>query len=97
MFLYVLAVGIYGTPQKPRHPVFRNTVRLIAFGGSAILLAELIGLVSDIHKPMAVIFVWGVCGLIVILAEYDLGSPKIAIVALMVVALLFGLALWPYF
>ena len=91
--LNVLAVGIYGTPEKPRHPVFRNTVRLIAFGGSVIMLAEFVGLVSNIQKPMAAMSVWLVCGVIVLLAEYDLGSPRIAIAAISVSALLIGMAI----
>lgn len=79
-----LAIAVYGTEQNPRHPILRNTVRLIAFGGAPISGAIVLGVVNNIEFPLLVTFVWAVCSLIVLSGEYYIGSKKIAYVAIAV-------------
>jgi hypothetical protein len=94
LLIGLLGYAIYGTSERPRHPLLRNMVRLIAFGGTAIAVAFLFGLTGGFKFFPFVIFVWLLCSLIVIYAEYYLGNPKIAHAAAMAYTLLFAVAMW---
>ena len=94
LLIGALGFAIYGTPERPRHPLLRNTVRLFAFGGTAIAIAFLFGLMGEAKFPLFATFVWLLCSLIVIYAEYYLGNPTIARAAAMAFVLLFAVAVW---
>ena len=94
LLIGLLGHAIYGTPERPRHPFLRNLVRLIAFGGTAIAIAFLFGLTGGFKFPPFATFVWLLCSLIVICAEYYVGNPIIARAAAMAFVLLFAIAVW---
>ncbi len=75
--LTVAAYLIYGTKSKPRPPLLRFVVRVIAFGGLPIALAWM-SFWSDVAAPIYVILPWALSVLIVLLAENDLGSKRLA-------------------
>jgi hypothetical protein len=96
LVIMFLAFAAYGTPERPRHPAIRNSLRLFAFGGSAILLALMLGVLGELIIPDVAIFLWAISGLIVLLAENDLGRPSLAFAAIGTVACLSGVAIWQY-
>ncbi|MCE8546792.1 hypothetical protein KBY25_13255 [Ruegeria pomeroyi] len=84
----LLAVTIYGTEERPRSPIWRNTVRVIAFGGAFLSGLGLLGLIPVIDYPIAAMMLWGVCGLIVLVGEYEAGSKRVAIAAIVAAVIL---------
>ncbi|MGL4239337.1 hypothetical protein [Tabrizicola sp.] len=93
----MLAMAIYGSEKHPRHPAIRNSIRIIAFAGSAVALAIMLGLVADIRVPLIVTVLWGLAGLIVLMAEHELGDKRIAVAAWLTGAALLGVGLWQGF
>lgn len=89
----LLAITIYGTEERPRSPIWRNTVRVIAFGGALLSGLGLLGLMPVIDYPIAAMVLWIVCGLIVLVGEYEAGSKWVAIAAIVAVVILILLAL----
>ena len=87
-----VAIWIYGTKDNPRHPVWRNTVRIVAFSGAFFCLGFLLNLFGGFDFPVIVILVWLFCSVIVISAEYYVGSKPVCYVALLVFAALIALA-----
>ena len=92
MIATFLAFAIYGTDAKPRHPVWRNAVRMIAFGGAAIAIASLLSLLGNVEIPTIAVVIWGLCSVIVLLAEYELGSRRVAFASLFALVLLISVA-----
>jgi hypothetical protein len=84
---------IYGTEDKPRHPIWRNTVRVIAFSGAFISAASLLKFLGNFVVPFPIIMIWLLCSVIVISAEYYAGSKKVGLMALGVFAALLVLAI----
>ena len=91
--LAIISHIIYGTEDKPRHPIWRNTVRVIAFSGTIIAAASLLNFLGNIVVPFPIIMIWILCSLIVVSAEYYAGSKKIVLIALGVFAVLLALAI----
>lgn len=87
LFIAAMSIAIYGTDDKPRHPIWRNSVRLVAFCGAFVSIASLSGWLNDTTFPMALVVTWGVCALIVLSAEYYVGSKKVCYAALTVFAI----------
>ncbi|WP_152612147.1 hypothetical protein [Leisingera sp. ANG-S5] len=76
-----LAVWIYGTEDRPKHPIWRNGVRIVAFSGIIVSAAGFKGLLGSFEFPLIFTLVWGGCSLVVISAEYYLGSKRICFAA----------------
>jgi hypothetical protein len=93
LLVHVAAGTIYGTPEKPRPAYLRGLVRVVAFAGAMAVFAALAGAVDLGGVPRLVFLPWALCGLIVILAEYELGSKWIGITAWAVVVALFVVGL----
>ena len=85
---------VYGTPAKPRPPILRFLVRVIAFGGLAVAVAWVIFWPDVAGPPMYVTLPWILSALIVMLAEHDLGSKPLAYVSFAGLALLIAFALF---
>lgn len=89
----VAAATVYGTPARPRPRYLRLTVRLIALGGAIGAMLILTGVFRNL-VPTPVTVIWALCGLILLLAEHELGNRWISLAAwgsaatLLVVALL---------
>lgn len=77
----LLAIWIYGSEDRPRHPIWRNSVRTIAFSGLLVSTASFLGKLGSVRFPLPLIVIWAVCSLVVIMAEYDLGSKKLCLAA----------------
>ena len=92
--LTVAAFLIYGTEAKPRPPILRYVVRVIAFGGLAVAIAWVIFWPDVAGPPMYVTLPWMLVALIVLLAEHDLGSKPLAYVSFAGLALLIAVALF---
>lgn len=88
----LLAITIYGTEERPRSPIWRNTVRIIAFGGALLSGLGLLGLIPVIDYPIAAMVLWIVCGLIVLVGEYEVGSKRVTIAAVVTLVILILLA-----
>jgi len=92
--LTVAACLVYGTDAHPRHPALRNGARLIAFGGLGVALAWVSFWPLVTAPPMFVTAPWLLVALIVLLAEYDLGSKRLAYLGIAGMALLVVVALF---
>ena len=86
----ILGAGLYGTEARPRHPVWKNTLRVVAFGGGALAIASMLSLLGDTRFPVLAILFWLACSLIVLVAEYELGSRRIAFAGYGMAILLIG-------
>ncbi len=91
--LTVAAYLIYGTKAKPRPPALRFVVRVIAFGGLPIALAW-VSFWSDVAAPIFVFLPWALSVLIVLLAENDLGSKRLAYANIVGMTLLIAVGLF---
>lgn len=76
-----LAMWIYGTEDNPKHPFWRNSVRTVAFSGIFVSTAGFLEFFGSFEFPFLITLIWGFCSLIVISAEYYVGSKKICLVA----------------
>lgn len=90
----LFAILIYGTVDRPKHPFWRNTLRGFAFAGALVLAVRLIFPSSNISTPSFLNALWGLSFLTVLLAEYDFGNRKLAVVSWISAAALLGLGLW---
>jgi len=78
----ISAALVYGTEERPRPAILRNTVRVVGFGGAALALATLIGI---LQLPPILAFatpVWVLCLLIVLMAEHVIGRTVLSFAAL---------------
>ncbi len=82
LIVVFLASIIYGSEGSPRHPIWRNLIRFIAFSGAVVSVFSLLGLLGKYDFPIVVVAVWSICSLIIISAEYYVGSKKVAFAAL---------------
>ncbi len=92
--LTVAAFLIYGTEARPRPPILRFVVRVIAFGGLAVALAWVTFWPHVAGPPIYVSLPWMLMALIVLLAEHDLGSKRLAYLSYAGLALLVGVGLF---
>jgi hypothetical protein len=72
----------YGTDRKPRHPFWRNSVRVLGFGGAWISIMSLTGIFPGFLLPLPIMVVCTICGLIVLVTEHEFGATKIAYAAI---------------
>ena len=89
-----LSILIYGTEDKPRHPAVRNTVRTIAFGGSAIVIATALRLIPDQNVHWGIAAICLLSSFVVLMGEYEIGSKRVACAAFATAILLFGVLIW---
>lgn len=75
------AAWIYGTEDKPKHPIWRNSVRTIAFSGILVSTVGFLGFLGSFEFPIGIVLLWVFCSLIVISAEYYMGSKRICLAA----------------
>jgi hypothetical protein len=87
------AMAVYGTEARPRHPALRYGLRVIAFGGLAVALAW-VSFWPNVAAPMYVTVPWMLAALIVLMAEYDMGSKRLAYLSFAGLALLIAVALF---
>ncbi len=73
----LLAVQIYGTPEHPSRPIWRNTLRTIAVVGPLISIGTMLNLWGGFSLPLGVHLIWMVCALFILPAEFFLGSKRI--------------------
>ncbi len=92
--LTVAAFLIYGTEAKPRPPILRFVVRVIAFGGLAVALAWVSFWPNVPAPPIYVTLPWMLVALTVLLAEHDLGSKRLAYASIAGLTLLVAVALF---
>lgn len=88
LIISFLAIWIYGTEEKPKPPIMRNSVRAVAFSGFLVSAASMLGLLGRIEFPLPLILSWAFCAVLIVTAEYYLGSKKIWVAAII------GLAIW---
>jgi hypothetical protein len=86
LVLTFVTVWIYGTDDKPRHPIWRNSVRIVAFTGAFVSAASLLSILGNFEVPRVATLIWALCSLIVISAEYYVGSKKVFLAAVIVFA-----------
>ena len=89
-----LAVWIYGTDDKPRHPIWRNSVRTIAFAGTLVSSASFLGFLGAIQFPLILTLAWALCSLIVISAEYYVGSKRVCLAAFIAYPIWLAIAIY---
>ena len=82
--LAFVAMAIYGTEEKPRHPIWRNSVRTIAFAGVLVSIASFLNIFGAFEFPLVIVLIWAICSLLVISAEYYVGSKKVCLAAFIV-------------
>ena len=87
------AVWVYGRKENPRHPFWRNSVRLIAFSGVLISTAYFLDLFGSFEFPLVITIIWAFCSLIVISTEYYLGSKKLGLAAFIAYPIWFAIAI----
>ncbi|NSX56145.1 hypothetical protein [Parasulfitobacter algicola] len=85
-----IVVCIYGTEKNPRHPIWRNITRTIAFGGAAVAMINILYFSAEIEIPTAIIVVWMLCFLTVFTAELYVGSYIMLATSCVFGLLLFG-------
>ena len=79
----IAAALVYGTEERPRPAILRNTVRVVGFGGAALALATLIGI---LQLPPILAFatpVWVLCLLIVLMVEHVIDRTVLSFAALL--------------
>ena len=89
----IVAVGIYGTEDKPRHPVWRILLRIVAFGGGGFALANIL-LPLGVDVPIVISVLWGFSLLIVLSAEHHFGRAWLSFAAMGTGILVLGALLW---
>ena len=89
-----LAAWIYGTDDNPKHPIWRNSVRTIAFTGILVSSAKFLGFLGAIQFPLILTLVWALCSLIVITAEYYVGSKRVFLAAFIAYPIWLTIALY---
>ena len=93
LVLAFVAVAIYGTEERPRHPLWKNSVRTVAFGGALISSASFLNLLGGFVFPLVVGVIWGICSLLLLMGEYYFGSKKIWLAAVLVFPIWLALGL----
>ncbi|GLQ36227.1 hypothetical protein GCM10007939_25110 [Amylibacter marinus] len=88
-----LSYCIYGTEERPRHWVWRYSVRAIAFIGGAFVLAAVLSLSWVIYPSGLWLLLWFPCMVTVVFAEFHLGSWRVGIGAVALSAAI-GVAFW---
>ncbi|MEM7636348.1 MAG: hypothetical protein AAF299_17410 [Pseudomonadota bacterium] len=78
----LFATFVYGTKGRPKHPIWRNTLRTFVFGGCLIAVLNLLGVPGAFEVPIWLIAVWLFCFVTVMLAEYYVGKPWLSLVTL---------------
>lgn len=73
-----LSWSIYGSEERPKHSIWRNIVRVIAFSGAVVFTATMLDLMAAVEFPLILSALWAICFLIVLSAEYYIGSVKVA-------------------
>ena len=77
----LVGVLIYGTEDRPRPAILRNTVRIVGFVGAAVAVASLVGAVALPPVFALAAPVWILCLLIVLMVEHELGRTMYAFAA----------------
>lgn len=78
LLVVFLSWSIYGSDERPKRPFWRNTVRAIAFSGAVVFTATMLDLMGTVEFPLILSALWAICFLIVLSAEYYIGSVKVA-------------------
>lgn len=86
----IFAVFIYGTENRPKHPIWRNTLRVFVFGGSFVAVLNLLGFLGEFDVPLWLTAVWLLCFATVMSAEYYAGKPWLSLVTLIIGVCLLG-------
>jgi len=84
LILAFVAVAIYGTEEKPKHPIWKNSVRTVAFTGVLVSIASFLNVFGSFEFPLFIALIWAICSLLVISAEYYVGSKKVCLAAFIV-------------
>jgi multisubunit Na+/H+ antiporter MnhB subunit len=88
----ILSILIYGTEEKPRHPIWRFLLLSYTFVGFMVMAAGFLGFVDEDDIPRVLIFIWALSCVVALLGEFEFGSKKIALVFLSIGAVSIGLA-----
>ena len=89
--------SIYGSKEKPRHPIWRNTVRTVAFCGAAFSVVHMVGMTGGISIPMAISALWFVTFLIVLSTEYYFGKRNLAYAIIAAFLIWISVLVWTTF
>jgi hypothetical protein len=57
LIVTLLATWIYGTDDKPKHPIWRNSVRIVAFSGVIISVAGFLNVLGGFEFPFIAILI----------------------------------------
>ncbi len=94
LILSYFAIWIYGTEDRPKHPVWRNSIRTVAFSGILVSVAGFLGMLGSFEFPFIIILIWAFCSLIVITAEYNVGSRKVCLAAFIAYPIWLAIAIY---
>ncbi|SFI45343.1 hypothetical protein [Jannaschia pohangensis] len=79
--LALFARPIYGSDDAPKPQIRRNILRVIGFGGVAVMALWLLDLTPFDALPMFPTGLWILAFLIVLFAEFELGNWRVGIAA----------------
>jgi uncharacterized membrane protein HdeD (DUF308 family) len=80
---------IYGSEEKPRHPIWRYLLLGYTFSGFVLIVLGFLGFVSEDDIPNALIGIWFFVCVIALNGEYTLRSEKNAMIILVIGVILF--------
>ncbi len=97
LIIQYLGLAIYGTEEKPRHPIWRNIVRLIAFSGAAFSILHMLDMTGSTSVPLVISALWLVTFMIVLSTEYYFGPKKLAYAIIAVFLIWISVLVWTTF
>lgn len=91
----LFCVLIYGSEERPRHPIWRYLLLGYTFSGFVLIALGFVGFVSEDDIPRALIGIWLFACVIALNGEYTFRSEKNAkiILAIGVILFVWGLLL----
>ena len=75
--LAVMGFAIYGTEDKPRHPIWRTFFRTAVIGGGLYGLATQALLLPSVNLSNWIVGLWILCWWLLIEAEFHIGLKSI--------------------
>lgn len=84
LLLTGFAVLVYGTPEKPRHVVWRGILRTVVFSGAALGLLGMFAVEPLSSWPKVLLVLWLFPYFILIQGEHEFGNKRVLLSAVLV-------------